>query len=92
MAQLPWTAPPEYGRKAEGSQLYEKIVQLKMKSSDGKRYLTDVANAEQLLRIIQSILSPKAQPFKIWLAAAGSERKKRESTQTIMAVFPAVKS
>ncbi|MCD8493404.1 MAG: hypothetical protein LRY51_16755 [Geovibrio sp.] len=60
--------------KAEGSQLYEKIVQLKMTSSDGKKRLTDVANTEQLLRIIQSIPSPKAEPFKRWLASVGSER------------------
>lgn len=60
--------------KAEGSQLYENIVQLKMKSSDGKRYLTDVATTEQLLRIIQSTPSPKAEPFKMWLAAVGRER------------------
>lgn len=61
--------------KAEGSnELYEKIVQLKMLSSDGKRYKTDVANTEQLLRIIQSIPSPKAEPFKAWLAMVGKER------------------
>lgn len=60
--------------KAEGSQLYEKIVQLKLLSSDGKRYNTDVANTEQLLRIIQSIPSPKAEPFKRWLAQVGRER------------------
>ena len=61
--------------KAEGAnQLYEKIVQLKMLSSDGKRYKTDVANTEQLLRIIQSIPSPKAEPFKAWLAMVGKER------------------
>jgi hypothetical protein len=60
--------------KAEGSQLYDKIVQLKMKSADGKRYNTDVANTEQLLRIIQSVPSPKAEPFKVWLARVGSER------------------
>jgi len=60
--------------KAEGSQLYEKIVQLKMRSADGKRYNTDVANTEQLLRIIQSIPSPKAEPFKLWLARVGAER------------------
>ena len=53
---------------AEGSELYEKIVQLKLKSTDGKRRATDVANTEQLLRIIQSIPSPKAEPFKLWLA------------------------
>jgi len=60
--------------KAEGSQLYEKIVQLKMKAADGKQYSTDVANTEQLLRLIQSIPSPKAEPFKMWLAAVGRER------------------
>ena len=61
--------------KAEGAnELYEKIVQLKMLSSDGKRYKTDVANTEQLLRIIQSIPSLKAEPFKAWLAMVGKER------------------
>lgn len=60
--------------KKEGSQLYEKIVQLKMRSSDGKSYKTDVATTEQLLRIIQSIPSPKAEPFKLWLAEVGRER------------------
>ena len=61
--------------KAEGAnELYERIVQLKMLSSDGKRYKTDVANTEQLLRIIQSIPSPKAEPFKAWLAMVGRER------------------
>ncbi|NGX38834.1 MAG: hypothetical protein KR126chlam1_00147 [Chlamydiae bacterium] len=56
------------------SQLYEKIVQLKMESSDGKKYLTDTANTETLFRIIQSIPSPKAEPFKRWLAKVGYER------------------
>ena len=61
--------------KTEGAnELYEKIVQLKMLSSDGKRYKTDVANTEQLKRIIQSIPSPKAEPFKAWLAMVGKER------------------
>ncbi len=60
--------------KNEGSQLYEKIVQLKMKASDGKMRDTDVADTEQILRLIQSIPSPKAEPFKIWLAKAGYER------------------
>ena len=62
--------------KKEGSQLSEKIGQLKMLSSDGKRYSTDVADAETLLRIIQSIPSPKAEPFKQWLAKVGYERMK----------------
>jgi hypothetical protein len=56
------------------SQLYEIIVQLKMVSSDGKKYITDCANAKGLLRIIQSIPSPKAEPFKLWLAQVGSDR------------------
>ena len=61
--------------KSEGSvELYEKIVQLKMPAPDGKKRLTDVANTEQLLRIIQSIPSPKAEPFKLWLAQVGRER------------------
>ena len=59
---------------AEGSELYEKIVQMKMTAADGKKRLTDVADTEQLLRIIQSIPSPKAEPFKLWLAQVGRER------------------
>ena len=58
----------------EGSQLSQNMGQLKMESADGKKYLTDVANTEQLLRLIQSIPSPKAEPFKIWLARVGYER------------------
>ncbi|RLD90058.1 MAG: hypothetical protein DRJ09_05335 [Bacteroidetes bacterium] len=60
--------------KSEGSEVSEKIGQLKMKSSDGKMRMTDVANTEQILRLIQSIPSPKAEPFKIWLAKVGYER------------------
>lgn len=56
------------------TQLYEKIVQLKLAAPDGKKYLTDCANTESLLRIIQSIPSPKAEPFKQWLAKVGYER------------------
>jgi len=55
-------------------QLYEIIVQLKMESSDGKKYITDCSDTEGLLRIIQSIPSPKAEPFKQWLAKVGYER------------------
>jgi DNA-damage-inducible protein D len=55
-------------------QLSEKIGQLKMESSDGKKYLTDVADVKTLLRIIQSIPSPKAEPFKRWLAQVGYDR------------------
>lgn len=58
----------------EGSQLSEKIGQLKLISSDGKKYLTDVGNLETIFRIIQSIPSPKAEPFKLWLAKVGQER------------------
>jgi hypothetical protein len=60
--------------KAEGNQLYENIVQLKMKSADGKLYNTDAANTKGILRIIQSIPSPKAEPIKMWLAQLGNER------------------
>ena len=62
--------------KEEGAdQLLTNCKQLKLKShKDGKRYLTDVATTEQLLRIIQSIPSPKAEPFKLWLAQVGTER------------------
>lgn len=60
--------------KKEGSELYENIVQLKLRASDGKMRLTDVTDTEQLLRIIQSIPSKKAEPFKLWLAQVGKER------------------
>ena len=58
----------------EGSQLVTNCHQLKMTAADGKKRLTDVANTEQLLRIIQSIPSKKAEPFKMWLAQVGRER------------------
>ena len=58
----------------EGSQLSEKIGQLKLMSNDGKKYLTDVADTETMLRIIQSVPSPNAEPFKLWLAKVGYER------------------
>ncbi len=60
--------------KKEGSELSEKIGQLKMQSSDGKFYQTDVADTEQLFRLIQSIPSPKAESFKLWLARVAAER------------------
>lgn len=60
--------------KKEGSQLVTDCNQLKMQSSDGKFYKTDVADTEQLFRLIQSIPSPKAEPFKLWLAQVASER------------------
>ena len=58
----------------EGSETVTKCNALKMTAADGKQRLTDVANTEQLLRLIQSIPSPKAEPFKLWLARAGHER------------------
>lgn len=59
----------------EGSQLYTDCVQLKMRSAkDGKLYRTDAGTTEQILRLIQSIPSPKAEPFKLWLARVGKER------------------
>lgn len=61
--------------KQEGSQLHENIVQLKMKSQkDGKKYLTDTLDTRGILRLIESIPSPKAEPFKLWLAQMGKER------------------
>jgi len=60
--------------KKEGSELSEKIGQLKMKSADGKFYITDVADTEQLFRLIQTIPSPKAEPFKLWIAKVAKER------------------
>ena len=60
--------------KKEGSELSEKIGQLKLSAEDGKLRLTDVADTEQLFRLIQSIPSPKAEPFKLWLAQVARER------------------
>ena len=60
--------------KKEGSELSEKIGQLKMTAEDGKMRITDVADTEQLFRLIQSIPSPKAEPFKLWLAQVATER------------------
>ncbi len=58
----------------EGSQLYEKIVQLKFEAADGKKYATDCLEIQDVFRLIQSIPSPKAEPFKLWLAQVASER------------------
>ena len=58
----------------EGSQLVTNCHQLKLPASDGKNYLTDVATAETLLRLVQSVPSPKAEPIKLWLAKVGYER------------------
>lgn len=60
--------------REEGSQLVTNCHQLKMTAADGKKRLTDVADTQQLLRIVQSIPSPKAEPFKLWLAQVGRER------------------
>lgn len=60
--------------KKEGNQLTTNCSQLRMRSADGKLYKTDVADTAQLLRIIQSVPSPKAEPFKMWLAQVGRER------------------
>lgn len=60
--------------KAEGSELATNCSQLKMQSSDGKYYKQDVLDTKGILRLVQSIPSPKAEPFKMWLAEVGSER------------------
>jgi len=64
---------------AEGSQSVTNCHQLKLEAADGKKYLTDVANAETLLRLIQSVPSPKAEPIKLWLAKVGYERMQEMS-------------
>ena len=70
-----WTELRNKMIRDEGfSQLFDKIERLKLIASDGKKYLTDVANTETMFRIIQSIPSPKAEPFKRWLARVGYER------------------
>ena len=58
----------------EGSELSDKIGQLKLPAADGKNYLTDVLSTKNILRLIQSIPSPKAEPFKMWLAQVGNDR------------------
>ncbi len=60
--------------KEEGFEMYDKIVQLKFQASDGKYYPTDCANTESMFRLVQSIPSKKAEPFKLWLARVGYER------------------
>jgi len=59
---------------SEGSELYDDIVQLKLPATDGKMRLTDVLDTKGILRLVQSVPSPKAEPFKMWLAKVGSER------------------
>jgi hypothetical protein len=77
--------------KLEGSQLSEKIGQLKMKSSDNKFYQTDVADTETMLRLVQSIPSPKAEPLKLWLAQVGYERLE-ETADPELAINRALKT
>ncbi|MDR2772246.1 MAG: hypothetical protein LBB93_02125, partial [Elusimicrobiota bacterium] len=72
-AQSYWTTLKQR-LKAEGNQSVTNCDKLKLKSSDGKFYATDVADPEQLLRLIQSVPSPKAEPIKLWLAKVGYER------------------
>ncbi len=68
-----WNKLKERLRK-EGSESVTNCHQLKLPAADGKHYLTDVANAETLLRLVQSVPSPKAEPIKLWLAKVGYER------------------
>ena len=77
--------------KKEGSELSEKIGQLKMQASDGKFYLTDVLDTENILRLIQSVPSPKAEPFKLWLAQVGYERLE-ETADPELAINRALKT
>lgn len=72
-----WTKLKQRLKEEGASQLLTNCQQLKMTASDGKKRLTDVANTEQLLRIIQSVPSKKAEPFKLWLAQVGRERESR---------------
>ena len=69
----------------EGSEVVTNCNQLKMMASDGKKYLTDVADVETILRLIQSIPSPNAEPFKLWLAKVGYERM-QETIDPVMSI------
>ena len=77
--------------QTEGSELSDKIGQLKMQATDGKFYLTDTADTEVLLRLIQSIPSPNAEPFKLWLAKVGYERLE-ETSDPELAINRALKT
>jgi len=77
--------------KKEGSELVTKCNQLKMLASDGKYYATDVADTETILRLIQSIPSPNAEPFKLWLARVGYERLE-ETADPELAISRALKT
>lgn len=78
MARKYWNKLKERLRK-EGSQSVTNCHRLKLTAADGKNYLTDVANAETLLRLVQSVPSPKAEPIKLWLAKVGYERMQEMS-------------
>src|SRR3990167_9252336 len=77
--------------KQEGSEVVTKCNQLKMMASDGKYYLTDVADTETMLRLVQSIPSPNAEPFKLWLARVGYERLE-ETADPELAINRALKT
>ena len=77
--------------KQEGSEVSEKIGQLKMQAPDGKFYLTDAADTETMLRLIQSVPSPNAEPFKLWLARVGYERLE-ETADPELAINRALKT
>ena len=77
--------------KDEGSELSEKIGQLKMIASDGKYYLTDVLDTENILRLVQSIPSPKAEPFKLWFGGVGYERLE-ETADPEIGIYRALKT
>jgi len=77
--------------KKEGSEVVTKCNQLKMQASDGKYYMTDSADTEVMLRIIQNIPSPKAEPFKLWLAQVGYERLE-ETADPELAINRALKT
>jgi len=76
--------------KEEGNESVTNCHQLKLEAADGKKYLTDVADAEQILRLIQSIPSKKAEPFKLWLARVGRERID-ETTDPELSIDRAIK-
>ena len=80
-----WSDLKRKMKDEEGAiQLYGKIVQLKLESSDGKKYNTDTADMQGIFRIIQSIPSPNAEPFKMWLAEVGKETLEKETGQPVI--------
>ncbi len=85
-----WNKLAERLRK-EGNESVTKCHQLKLRSSDGKYYATDVADTETVLRLIQSIPSPNAEPFKLWLASVGYERLE-ETADPELAICRALKT